>query len=199
MAVKGDPLEALYVLAITTGMRQGELLALTWENLDLAQGKLFVQYTLARPYTQPHPTSPFTEVKTAAGRRCIELTEQATVALETHRQTQIQSFEQAGRTWQAAGLVFCNPQGKPLHPTNVIQRSFYPLLEKADLPHIRFYDLRHTTATLLLSQNVHPKIVQELLGHSKVAITLDTYSHVLPTLQRGAIDAFSKSLADEPG
>jgi integrase len=93
--------------------------------------------------------------------------------------------------------VFCNDQGKPLHAANLLRRSFHPLLEKAGLPRLRFHDLRHSTASLLLAQNVHPKIVQELLGHSKISVTMDAYSHVLPTLQESAMQRFSMLFSPE--
>ena len=91
------------------------------------------------------------------------------------------------RDWGEQDLVFCNAQGKPFQKNNLLERSYYPLLRKAGLPHIRFHDLRHTTATLLLLLGVHPKIVQALLGHSQIVVTLDTYSHVLPPLHEDAM------------
>jgi integrase len=92
------------------------------------------------------------------------------------------------------GLVFTTEAGPPINPSNLRQRSFAPLLKKAGLPHIRFHDLRHTCATLLLSEGVHPKFVQELLGHASVAITLDTYSHMLPGMGNEAADAIGEVL-----
>jgi len=90
--------------------------------------------------------------------------------------------------------VFCNPQGKPLLVGNLLHRSFHPLLTRAGIPRIRFHDLRHSTATLLLTLGVHPKVVQELLGHSQIVVTLDTYSHILPPLQEEAMQRFSAFL-----
>ncbi len=100
-----------------------------------------------------------------------------------------------GAAWEDNGLVFANEVGQPLDGTAVLRRSFYPLLERSDLPRIRFHDLRHTAATLLLGQGVHPKIVSEMLGHSQIAITLDLYSHVTPTMQRQAVEALEAALS----
>jgi hypothetical protein len=95
-----------------------------------------------------------------------------------------------GLAWDDHGLVFPNTVGRPLHPSNFLQRSFYPLLAQAGLPRIRFHDLRHSAATLLLGLGIHPKIVSEMLGHSQIAITLDLYSHVTATMQQEAVRAF---------
>ena len=112
--------------------------------------------------------------------RSITLTRHAIEALKAHRATQNAERLKAGSLWQDCGLIFCTYGGRPLDSHNVSRTSFKPLLERAGLPDIRFYDLRHTCATLLLSRGHHPKLVQELLGHASVALTLDRYSHVLP-------------------
>ena len=101
-------------------------------------------------------------------------------ALRVHLEKQLQEMEALGDRYGDQGLFFTTGAGTPINPSNLRQRSLAPLLKRAGLPHIRFHDLRHTCATLLLSKNVHPKFVQELLGHATIAITLDTYSHVLP-------------------
>ena len=121
------------------------------------------------------------EVKTAASRRCIQLT--AIEALKQHAHQQEQVKQAGGSSWTQQNWVFCSEQGQPLHVGNLLRRSFRPLLNKANLPPIRFHDLRHSTATLLLTLGTHPKIVQELLGHSQISVTMDVYSHILPTLQ----------------
>ncbi|BBL78430.1 Tyrosine recombinase XerC [Rubrobacter xylanophilus DSM 9941] len=175
-AAEGDRLEALYVLALTTGMRQGELLGLKWEDIDLDAATLTVRRTLtAAEGGRPLFSSP----KTAKGRRSIRLTPGAVAALKAHK---VRQAEEKLRSplWKDYGLVFTTEAGTPIDRHNLIQRSFLPLLRRAGLPKIRFHDLRHTAATLLLSKGQHPKLVQELLGHSTIAITLDTYSHVLP-------------------
>ena len=96
--------------------------------------------------------------------------------------------------WQDLDIVFANEIGRPIEATNLVRRSFLPLLEHAHLPRIRFHDLRHTAATLLLGKNIHPKTVSEMLGHSSIAITLDLYSHVTPTMQRDAAAAMDALL-----
>jgi len=166
-AAEGDELEALYVLAVTTGMRSGELLGLKWEDVDFRAETLRVNRTLFNGRVHPP--------KTSKSRRCIRLSRPALVALKNH-----------GRTGE---WVFCTGVGTPISVHNLHNRSWKPLLKKAGLPHERFHDLRHTCATLLLTKGVHPKVVQELLGHSSISVTLDTYSHVLPNMQEKAVAA----------
>jgi integrase len=182
--VKGDPLEALSVLALTTGMRQGELLALKWDDIDLTHGNIQVRHALSRISRQGVILS---EPKTPSSRRCIHLTTIALEALKRHVFQQEQAKRKAGTRWGNHQWVFCNGEGNLLDGANLLRRSFRPLLSQAGLPAIRFHDLRHTTASLLLALGTHPKIVQELLGHSQVSMTLDIYSHVLPTLQENAM------------
>jgi integrase len=176
-AVSGDRLEALYVLAIHTGMRQGELLALRWDDVDLESGVLRVRGT-----------------KTARSRRTVKLSRAALEALTDHLTRQLEEIDRAGGAWRENGLVFATGIGTPLNRHNLTQRSFRPLLEKARLPQIRFHDLRHTCATILLSKGVHAKFVQELLGHATIAIPLDIYSHVLPGMDAGTADAMDEAL-----
>ena len=120
------------------------------------------------------------EVKTKKSRRTIRLTDAADAALRGHLARQLEWIGRVGDHYRDEGLVFASEVGSPINPTNLRTRSFAALLERANLPRSRFHDLRHTCATLLLSRNVHPKYVQELLGHANIAITLDTYSHVVP-------------------
>jgi integrase len=192
-AAQGDELEALYVLAITTGMRQGELLALTWEDIDFTAGKLQVRRSLNRS-SQKQAGGVASELKTVSSRRCIQLTPMALDALQRHALQHKHLQEEAKREKGEERWVFCNTQGKPLRASSLIRSSFRPLLEKASLPPIRFHDLRHTTATLLLSMGTHPKIVQELLGHSQIIVTLEIYSHILPPLQGEAMLQFNALL-----
>jgi integrase len=120
------------------------------------------------------------EPKTKKSRRSIRLTTRAANALGRHLEFQLSDMQMLGDDYADQGLVFTTDTGAPVNPSNLRQCSFAPLLKKAILPRIRFHDLRHTCATLLLSKGTHPKFVQELLGHATVAITLDTYSHVMP-------------------
>src|SRR4051812_23749067 len=115
-------------------------------------------------------------------------------ALKSHRTKQTEERLKAGSAYQDRDLVFATEAGTPINPSNLRNRSFAPLLKKAGLPQITFHDLRHTTASLLFSKNVHPKFVQELLGHASVAFTLDTYSHMLPGMGGEAADAMGETL-----
>ncbi len=190
-AAQGDKLEALYVLAMHTGMRQGELLALKWEDVDLNEGVIRIRRTLVRSGGRIALGEP----KTKGSRRPVYLTGAAVEALRTHLDRQLEDIERLGDLYRDHGLVFTSEVGTLINPTNLRRRSFAPLLDRTGLTRIRFHDLRHTCATLLLSRNVHPKYVQELLGHATVAITLDTYSHVIPGMgnhtARAMEDVFS--------
>ena len=188
-AASGDRLKTLYVVAVTTGMRQGELLALRWRDVDLEQGVLRIRGNLQG--------GEIVEPKSAKSRRQIELAATTVRSLRLHRQQQNRERLALGAEWVDMDLVFANHVGRPLSPSNLVRRSFKPLLRRAGLPEIRFHDLRHTAATLLLSQGVHPKIVSEMLGHSQISVTLDLYSHVTPTLQRDAARAFDALLGAE--
>jgi integrase len=187
---RGDKLEALYVLAIATGLREGELLALKWEDVELEDAVLRVRHTLTRTGSRVTLGPP----QTKQSRRSVGLTERAVEALRAHLSRQLEKMERMGSLYRPGGLVFANETGGIINPSNLRNRSFKPLLKRAGLPDIRFHDLRHTCATLLLSRNVNPKIVSEMLGHSSIAITLNTYSHVLPTMQDSAVRALEDAL-----
>jgi integrase len=192
-AARGDRLEALYVLAVTTGMRRGELLGLKWLDVDLENATVSVRRTLTR--TDNGKRIALGDPKTKRSRRTIRLAPQAVEALRVHLERQLQEIEALGDRYGDQGLVFATEAGTLINPSNLRQRSLAPLLKHAGLPHIRFHDLRHTCATLLLSKNVHPKFVQELLGHATIAITLDTYSHVLPGMGDQTARAMQDALA----
>ncbi len=186
----GDRFEALYVLAITTGLRRGELLGLRWDDADLDRGTLRVGRALVREGGR-HVVG---ETKTRRGRRRVNLTPRTVVALKAHRKKQLEQRVRMVNLYQDHGLIFSSENGTPLNPENLVKRSFKPLLKSAGLPEIRFHDLRHTCATLLLDRAVHPKIVQELLGHATIAMTLDTYSHYLPSMGDQASGAMGDAL-----
>jgi integrase len=189
-AARSDRLHALYTLALTCGMRQAELLGLRWADVDLDGGKLSVRRQVMRVGGEWR----FSEPKTKAGRRVITLPALAVSALREHRRQQAEERLRAA-DWQDLGLVFPNRRGAPIAKENLLRRSFWPLLERAGLDHVRFHDLRHSCASLLLASGLHPKVVQERLGHSTIAVTMDVYSHVMPTLQREAADTFDKVFA----
>jgi integrase len=189
-AARGDPLEALYVLAITTGMRRGELLALRWRDVDVQGATLSVTGTLQRVGDRLEIREP----KTGSSRRSIELTAQAVEALDGHRAAQVRQRLTAGERWRDHDLVFCTEVGTPIEAGNLLRRSFWPLVRRAGLGHLRFHDLRHTAATLMLAGGVHPKVASEMLGHSTVAITLNLYSHVTRTMGRQAATTMEEIL-----
>jgi len=188
-AAKGHPQEALFVLALATGMRRGELLGLKWQDINLNNGVLQVRRALTRMPTGLGYQE--TEPKTKTSRRSIVLTPFAIEALKEHRVRQLEMKQKASGTWEDHDYVFCTPTGKHLSPGHDVLVQLKKLLKKAGLPDIRFHDLRHSTATLLLSKGVHPKVVQEILGHSEISMTMDTYSHVLPTMHKDAMDGLN--------
>jgi integrase len=124
----------------------------------------------------------------------VRLTPGAVEALECHKTNQDREKACSGSVWQEQGLVFPSSIGTPFNPSNLLNRSFKPLLRRAGLPEIRFHDLRHTFATLRFSNGEHPKIVQEIPGHAQITLTLDTYSHVLPSMQDGAVGRLGELL-----
>lgn len=187
----GDRLEALFALAVTTGMRQGEILGLKWEDVDLEARTIRVRRTLS---TATGGGIHFNPPKTAKSRRSIRLTELAVSSLRQHRKSQLEERMKLAGLWKDHDLVFTTGIGTPMSRADLITRYFKPLLEKAGLPDIRFHDLRHTCATLLLGRGVHAKLVQELLGHSTIAVTLDTYSHVLPGMDDRLADTMDEAL-----
>jgi integrase len=176
-AAEGDRLEALYVVAVTTGLRQGEIFALKWKDINLRQRVLSVRRALLDAGGHREIADP----KTAKGKRRVELPDLAVKALKAHRgQLQVTPHPES---W-----VFTDVRGGTLRRSNFIRRNWAPLLAHAGLDGVRFHDLRHTCASLLLAGGIHPKVVQERLGHATIAITLDTYSHVVGSLQRDAAD-----------
>ncbi len=189
-AAQGDRLEALYILAVHTGLRQGELLGLKWDDVNLESGTLQVRRTLVRTKDGPVLAAP----KTKSSRRSVKLTGSATDALRSHLECQQREIEEAGSHWKENGLAFASEIGEPLD-RHLVARRCRALLERSGVPKIRFHDLRHTCATLLLLKNVNPKIVSEMLGHATVSITLDTYSHLLPNMQDHAARALDDALS----
>lgn len=185
----------LLVVAVTTGLRQGELFALRWRDVDLVRRQLTVRRTLLR---SPKGGWLLAEPKTRGSVRQVALSLLAVQAIEQQRRRQRQDRESAGARWQDHDFVFANTIGQPLSPQNVLQRDFYPLLERLSLPRVRFHDLRHTAATLLLSAGTHPKIVSDMLGHTEVGITLNLYSHVVPGLHEQAAATFDELLGGQP-
>jgi integrase len=188
---RDDRFEALYVLVIWTGMRRGELFGLRWDDVNLQQGLLHVRQALA-----PDAKS-FSLPKTSKGRRKIRLTSEAVEALKRHKVALNEERLRQGTSWQDHGLVFPSQVGTPMNPDNFVKRSYKPLLERAGLPQMPFHCLRHTFATLMMP-NGHPKVVQEMLGHSRVSTTLDIYSHTSQDMQDEAVMRFESLFMTTP-
>jgi integrase len=188
-AAKGSRMEALLLLALTTGMRRGELLGLKWEDLTLEEhnGSLQVIRSMTRVAGYGVVT---TEPKTASSKRKIALSPLVIGVLKEHRVRQLERRMRAGAKWTDHDLVFCNIYGNFLQPAR-LYILFNRVLADAGVPRIRFHDLRHSAATILLSMGVNIKVVQEILGHSRISMTLDIYSHVLPGMQEEAIQKIS--------
>lgn len=182
-AMKGDRLQALYSVALTMGLRQGEALGLRWQDIDLEMGYLRVAKQLQRIDGKFELVEP----KTARSRRTVAMPATIVSALRDHRDTQRRERQIAGERWTDIGLVFTTPLGKPLDGT-ALTKEFHRHLERAGLPQRRFHDLRHSCATLLLVQGVSPRVVMDVLGHSQIALTMNTYSHVIPELRRQAAE-----------
>jgi integrase len=204
-AAKDHPYEALFVLALGTGMRRGELLGLKWQDINFAEGTLQVRRTLSRVPTAMRNGGPLfveAEPKTKRSRRSIVLPSFVLEALQKHKILQEELRRKASDAWEDHDYVFCTAFGKCLHQ-NTVAHQFKMLLKKAGLPDMRFHDLRHSAATLLLSLGVHAKVVQEILGHSQISMTMDIYSHVLPTMQGEAMakldQAFREGLERQRG
>lgn len=199
-----DRLSGCWWLLATTGMRRGEALGLRWSDVDLERKLIRVVRTLITTDVQRKGDPGFSwgTPKTAKGRRTIALDDAAVAALKAHRKRQREERLALGEAYQDQDLVVCEPDGSPVHPKTISYR-FGKASRAAGLPTIRLHDLRHTHATLALEAGVHPRIVQERLGHATVSITLDTYSHVDLDLQAAAAARVAALLTaadpDEPG
>ncbi len=189
-AARADRLHVLFELALRTGLRKGELLGLRWEDLDLDAGTAAIRRTLQRTTTGGLATLP---TKTRAAERRIALPTRCIHSLKHHHEQQQRERATAGAAWQHSGHVFTTAQGRPIDPTN-LTRTFTTLLRMAGLRRIRFHDLRHSTATLLLEQGVELVVIKELLGHAHIGVTATVYAHVRLRLQRNAIDALGTAL-----
>jgi integrase len=190
-SIRGDRLEALYSVALTMGLRQGEALGLRWQDIDLDLGYIRVNKQLQRIDGKFLLVEP----KTPRSRRALALPSSITAGLNLHRQRQAAERDNATSQWEVSDLVFTTERGRPLDGT-VVSHDFHRKLTKAGLPQRRFHDLRHSCATLLLVQGVSPRVVMDVLGHSQIALTMNTYSHVLPELGRQAADRMEDLLAD---
>ncbi|GLW04490.1 hypothetical protein Slala05_81200 [Streptomyces lavendulae subsp. lavendulae] len=194
-AARADRLHALYELALRTGLRKGELLGLHWEDLDLTTGTASIRRSLQRTRSGGLTHLP---TKTRASERRIALPTECFHSLKKHQERQDKERETAGSAWTDSGLVFSTPTGRPLDPASLTRR-FRGFLNQAGLRRIRFHDLRHSTATLLLEQGVDLIVIKELLGHAHIGVTAGVYAHVRLRLQRQAVDALGNALGSTDG
>jgi integrase len=194
-SVEHDRLYALWALLATTGMRRGEALGLKWDDVDLDECRVMIRRGLVLAGAKVLESAP----KSAAGARLVVLHPKTRDALRVHRTQQLEERMAAGPDWEAGSYVFTTEIGHYLYPDRVT-KQFGKHVEEAGLPRIRLHDLRHTVATLALTAGVHAKIVQELLGHSSITVTLDTYSHVTPGIHEKAALAIGALIygVDEP-
>lgn len=170
-----------FYLAIFTGMRQGEILGLKWDSVDLENRMIYVQRSIKRSAGGGE----LKDLKNSSSYRSITMSEGLIFELKTHKNEQNRIKMRVGRDYSDQGFVVATKTGSFVLPTN-LSRSFRTIRNKLDIKQIRFHDLRHTHASLLFKENIHPKIVQERLGHSSIETTLDTYSHMLPNMQKTA-------------
>ncbi|WP_230321277.1 tyrosine-type recombinase/integrase [Planococcus salinarum] len=182
---KDSPYYMVYLIALNTGMRQGEILGLSWNEVDFESKQIKVTQTLRNDGKVINPTT-----KTAAGRRSIAVPEELTIALKRFKT--LENTEE-NEYINKENLVLPSEAGSPINPSN-LRRNFMSLINRAGVKKIRFHDLRHTHATLLLMQGVHPKIVSERLGHADTRMTLDRYSHLLPSMQKETAQKFGELL-----
>ncbi|MFD0048902.1 tyrosine-type recombinase/integrase [Actinomycetes bacterium NPDC127524] len=167
-------------LALTTGMRRGEILGLRWKDVDLEKGILYVHQTLSGDGKYF-----LNGAKTEAGVRSIKLANESILMLKKQKRLLAKEKFACGRAYSDYDLVVCTSIGTPVNPNN-LKKTYHKLIKEAAVPLIRFHDLRHTHATLLLSQGVHAKVISERLGHSNIKTTMDIYSHILPNMQEDA-------------
>ncbi len=185
----GDRLHALWVLLATTGMRRGEAIGLRWKDVDLDKGRLRIVQTI----TQTRSKVTIGEPKTSSGRRSIALDNATIDVLRDHRKAMLEERLLVGPDFSDEGLVFHHPDGACLRP-DAVSAQFLRRVGRYGLPRLTLHGLRHTWATLALEQGIHPRVVQERLGHSTIAITLGIYSHVAPTLHDEAASRVSSLL-----
>ena len=189
-AARGERFEAILVLALTLGMRRGEILGLRWSDIDFEKRSIRINQALQRVGGKLQVT----EVKTERSRRVVAVPDSVVRALKARRAQQAQDRLVAGSDWKDSDLVFTNSYGRALEPIT-LHRDYKRLLQTAELStETRFHDLRHTAASLLLSEGVHLRMIMELLGHSSISLTANTYAHVMPAAMRDVADRMESIL-----
>lgn len=192
-AVKGDPFEALFVVAATAGFREAELLALRYEDLDLEAGELRVDEGVA---VLPGGVEEFNEPKSKKGHRAVPLTEPALAALREHRRRFKEARMRSGERGDLGGeLVFPSPRGGVYRATS-LRRRLYRLLEAAGLPKTTVHELRHTAASLLAVGGTPPRTAQDILGHARIATTMEIYTHLPPEMAKKAVGNMDRMLRE---
>ena len=194
-AASGSTYGPVFFLALYTGMRRSELVGLKWSAVDLHRRTISVTETLQRILGKGLLAL---QPKTARSRRLVSLPPIAVALLRGLRAKHLEHRQTIGMGSQETEYVFSRPDGSPMDP-DAVTHAFARIIKQADLPKLRFHDLRHTHATLMMKQGVNPKVVSERLGHASVVITLDTYSHVLPGLQEAAALKFEEGLRQGAG
>jgi integrase len=193
-AVAGHRLEAIYRVALSLGLRAGEVLGLRWSDIDVTRASLRITGAIQRLRGKLVRTT----TKTSASARAIDIPPVLLGQLKRRQTLQAQERLDAGERWREHDLVFTTTNGTPIDPRN-LTRHFKRVLQQAGLPHtIRFHDLRHSCATLLIAQGVHPRVVMEILRHTQISTTMNTYAHVLPRLQRDATTKIEELFAEPP-
>ena len=189
-AAEKDRLNARWVVGLCLGLRQGEVLGLQWDDVDFETGFLHVRRALR---LQPGGDLALVETKTASSERTIPMPKPIIEALRTHRKSQLEQRMKLGAEWHESDFVFTTSVGTAIRPRNDY-RSFQQLIKKSGLRKIRLHDLRHTAASLLLAQAVPARVVMEILGHSQISVTMNTYTHVDTTLTQVAADRMEEAL-----
>jgi integrase len=187
-AATDDRLEARWVIAVSLGLRQGEVLGLGWQHIDFARRLITVERALQR---QPGGNLALQPTKTARSNRVVPMPDAVADALERRRRLQLADRDLVGDGWPGSDLVFTTQLGTPIHPRNDY-RAFQALVRRAGIRRVRLHDLRHTSASLLLAQGVPARVVMEILGHSQISVTMNTYTHVDPELSRDATERIAR-------
>ena len=192
-AARNTPYYICFYLALYTGLRRSELLALRWQDIDLLMAEISISRSMHRLLSRE---TVFRGTKTAKSSRSVALSPSTCVVLRQHLDDEMALCTRLGIPFTDDRLIFCRWDGKPMIPYTISQ-AWRRLTRRLGIPNVRFHDLRHTSATMLLKAGVHPKIVQERLGHSSISITLDTYSHVTRGMQRQAAEALGRILGQK--
>jgi len=187
--IKGDRFEALWLCALTLGLRKGELLGLRWTDIDFVAGTLTIRQALQRVNGRLAVVEP----KTPLSRRTVPVPAETMTALRSRRKQQNGERLAAGTAWTHSGLVFTTRSGRPVDPRN-LNRSWYAVRNRAGLGSVRLHDLRHSCASFLLAAGASPRTVMKTLGHSQIGLTMNTYTHVLPDIERTAVDAAAETI-----